>query len=738
MIYIDRQSVKKPAILDSERMKQEFEKLKAFYDINNIKSDFKRYKFSRITDQKEVMDALEHLFNGKCAYCEDPIKSTSKGDNDLYRPKDGSMNIDGSFDPDHYWWLAYEWLNMYLSCSACNRRYKRNNFPVEGNRAAVMGDLSVEKPLLLDPCNPNDFLEQHIGYEKEEAIGFTKRGQQTIKILGLNRSALRRQRRQELRNLAKLIAQYNEVKSLPNFDTSNSIALIKDHTGLSSPFLDCKWGNYKSQLLEVYGNEIPEYLPFYGEQEPSRESNTGSAKKKQKSRKSYSLDKMGDEGKSTYFGQSRWITKVKISNFKIIEDLELSFAENESEEIIEPWMALLGENGTGKSTILQAIALTLAGQERLDKLDLKASAFVNRNSDVTSGWVKMYLNDRTRPITLNFDKSTNLFTVTPKAPQLIVRAYGATRLFSKSLDNLHSKDFTFLENLFNPLKLLLNGNKWLTEKIKDNELFQEITKSLADLLSLDDDQYFYPDQDEEGNQIVCLKLYANKEGISLDELSAGYKAILALALDIMMGFGKVWPSIFNAQGIVLVDEIGVHLHPRWKMRIISALRKTFPGINFIIATHEPLCLRGLEEGEVILIRLDENKEIEIVTDLPSPKSMQVGQLLTSIFGLYTTLDPEMERKFTEFNELQSLRKHTEIQEERLEGLKLELKDHLIEDSLTGKLRPNTLLGETMDEAIAFKAVEKEYAKDDERSLKKELESLSADELDEIKSLWTNN
>ena len=50
---------------------------------------------------------------------------------------------------------------------------------------------------------------------------------------------------------------------------------------------------------------------------------------------------------------------------------------------------------------------------------------------------------------------------------------------------------------------------------------------------------------------------------------------------------------------MLLDEIDTHLHPTWKMQIVRGLRQMMPAMQFITPTHEPLCLRGLEEGEVV-------------------------------------------------------------------------------------------------------------------------------------------
>ena len=114
---------------------------------------------------------------------------------------------------------------------------------------------------------------------------------------------------------------------------------------------------------------------------------------------------------------------------------------------------------------------------------------------------------------------------------------------------------------------------------------------LKDLLALDKDDEFVP---EDG----CVKLVTKKSKVPLGDLSDGYQSAIALAVDILEMFYKLLKKDYeevkfvDAEGIVLLDEIGAHLHPRWKMRIVSSFRKALPGVQFIVTTHQPLCLRG--------------------------------------------------------------------------------------------------------------------------------------------------
>lgn len=87
-------------------------------------------------------------------------------------------------------------------------------------------------------------------------------------------------------------------------------------------------------------------------------------------------------------------------------------------------------------------------------------------------------------------------------------------------------------------------------------------------------------------------------------------------------------SLAFSRAVVLIDEIEAHLHPRWKMRIVTALREALPNVTFIMTTHDPLCLRGLRAGEVMVFRRIESRApdslpvvVEQLEDLPDVGSL---------------------------------------------------------------------------------------------------------------------
>jgi hypothetical protein len=122
-----------------------------------------------------------------------------------------------------------------------------------------------------------------------------------------------------------------------------------------------------------------------------------------------------------------------------------------------------------------------------------------------------------------------------------------------------------------------------------------------------------------------------------------------LAVDIIATLSSENITYDLAEGVILIDEIETHLHPRWKMQVVERLRNAFPKLQFIVSTHEPLCLRGLQKNEAVVLRLGDADEVVAVTDLPDPSKLRIDQILTSeFFGLKRTKDVKTERLFEDY------------------------------------------------------------------------------------------
>ena len=93
------------------------------------------------------------------------------------------------------------------------------------------------------------------------------------------------------------------------------------------------------------------------------------------------------------------------------------------------------------------------------------------------------------------------------------------------------------------------------------------------------------------------------------------------------------------EGLVLIDELDLHLHPAWQVGLISALKRTLPRMQFVVTTHSPMLLSGLEHDEIIVLDQDpETGDIVKRTYEQSPKLQTSGGLLERYFGV-DELDP---------------------------------------------------------------------------------------------------
>ena len=191
----------------------------------------------------DVKATLRQAQHDKCAFCESKITHIGYGDIEHFRPKGAVRQRET--DPlqyPGYYWLAYEWNNLFLSCQLCNQRFKGNCFPLHNPKHRVRshrGNLSKESPLLIDPTG---LPESYLTFVREVTISKNKSaiGIATIEVLGLNRDELLNRRRDRrnvllaLRDTQSLLAQFAAIN--PSVEIQNR--LRKNQTLLDAAITD--------------------------------------------------------------------------------------------------------------------------------------------------------------------------------------------------------------------------------------------------------------------------------------------------------------------------------------------------------------------------------------------------------------------------------------------------------------------------------------------------------------------
>ena len=639
-----------------------------------------------------IATPLLQLFHSKCAFCETPVPrpietedfassilidrgdplSSSFSEVHHFRPKINAMNLQGVISPNHYWWLAYEWSNLYLSCGECSSQ-KGTRFPIQAaSRAAPESPikaLAKERPLLLDPCA--DQPEEHLVFlPNGNVVSETVQGVTTIDVFGLNRTQLVRKRSTIYEQLE--FAYASKIVELGRDGIRNDKSLrheLSENLLPHQPYTALRRQFIKQWLHEIGSSDWTEFLASASKKRKlvsakQREVTSGKFAKRTKGHATYSVEKR--KQREVYYSGAKRIEQIEIRNFKAIEHLVLKISPGQFER--EPWMMLIGENGCGKSSILQGVGLALMGERHSNELGLDARRYVRAKARNGKGFVKVWLTNIPDPIELSFSRKSRRFSVVPKEPKVLLLGYGATRLLPHHTAETASRaKYIRIKNLFVPTAPLNDAETWLsnTKKVTRNS-FLTVERALQELLMLQPNARF-----SRTRGVVKVKTVDGP--VTLHDLSDGFQSVVAMCVDIMISMVERWKDMQVAEGIVLLDEIEGHLHPSWKIEIVERLRRCFPRVTFLATTHDPLCLKGLNDSEIVVLRRDESNRVRISTEVPEIEDLRADQILTSphLFGLRSTIG-KTPQAIDRYSELMKKRKKSEQDELEIEQLRLQL------------------------------------------------------------------
>ena len=132
--------------------------------------------------------------------------------------------------------------------------------------------------------------------------------------------------------------------------------------------------------------------------------------------------------------------------------------------------------------------------------------------------------------------------------------------------------------------------------------------------------------------------------IPFQSLSDGYRSFLGWVVDLLYHLQYVCPetqSLRTVRGVVLVDEVDLHLHPKWQMTVIATLAKVLPKLQFVFTSHSPLVAGSLERTNIVRLKLgSRNRSSTSRIDI-SVHGLDADQILVSdLFGLESTRAPE--------------------------------------------------------------------------------------------------
>lgn len=391
-----------------------------------------------------------------------------------------------------------------------------------------------------------------------------------------------------------------------------------------------------------------------------------------------------------------FLRKLILQNVRSIEQLEIPFTDLEGGT--RKWTLLLGENGCGKSTVLRSISLLLAGSEALPELLGNPDTWIRLGrKDCTFHADLVTADNEERSVDFKLRRGIGLkevFAENKEALDLLDRAiahsarnyftigYGVSRRLSAENTHFSSSErfrhprAQSVATMFSPDATLNPLESWamdLDYRRKDEGL-KIIKSALADLLP----NVTFQNIDKEHKQLM----FKTPDGlIPLSQLSDGYQNVAAWCGDLLYRITSIFADHkrpFHARGLLLIDELDLHLHPLWKRQLVDFLTEKLPNFQIIATTHSALTVHQAGEGELFMLRRDSPQSAPTLQQYEgAPRNLMLHQLLLSpIFGLTTVDSKPVEQMRKEYKSLQSKsgKKKTSTEKKRLSALRQELQD----------------------------------------------------------------
>jgi predicted ATP-binding protein involved in virulence len=392
------------------------------------------------------------------------------------------------------------------------------------------------------------------------------------------------------------------------------------------------------------------------------------------------------------------INNIHIENFKGIEIKDFQFNKQ--------FNVLIGENGVGKSSVLDAISVGLStflmnttasfgpsGKSSRPLFPNEIRKVIVSEDNIESTAVVL---NGTFCIDAVNDCITWKREQAKGAKTLTVKDASALKLYGKNaLDKIELNENLPLIAYHTTGRLWGQINERIKESNKDKKIVYEKIGSRLDgyyacldprsieqkflnwfktyedsILKFDKEKDLYnafknaitsmvPDwQDIHFHWGLDDLLGKDKEGVwtPLRNFSDGYKAIISITADIAYRAIKLNPhlgerAVLDTEGIVLIDEIDMHLHPKWQRHIVDDLKRTFPKIQFIVTTHSPFIVQSLNADEVInlegnqlsenpnVMSFEENALFMGVSDNNSDKFERKEKLASEYLSMLDTKNP---------------------------------------------------------------------------------------------------
>lgn len=370
------------------------------------------------------------------------------------------------------------------------------------------------------------------------------------------------------------------------------------------------------------------------------------------------------------------ITRLNLTNYRGVHSLSLDFQERLN--------VFFGVNGAGKSTIIDAVAIMLSWAVSRIRYSGASSGRPIQETDVTNGKssssVQLDCIEGDQPIEWRLSKSRKGHGAPEDRSNLAELnefTKGLQGQFSEKAENLNLPLFVYYpvnravldiplrireKHSFKPITVyddaLTSGANFRTffEWFREREDLENENRGYRQPTLFDNQhdtsfpdpqleavrralQLFLPEFENLRVRRNPLRMEVEKNGklLTVNQLSDGEKCLIAMVGDLARRMAIANPERsdpLEGEGIILIDEIDLHLHPKWQRMIVPRLLEVFPKCQFIISTHSPNVITHVQPDSLYLLKQTDSG---IVAERPAESyGKNVDRILEDLMGLETT------------------------------------------------------------------------------------------------------
>ncbi|MBK8254539.1 MAG: AAA family ATPase [Polyangiaceae bacterium] len=376
---------------------------------------------------------------------------------------------------------------------------------------------------------------------------------------------------------------------------------------------------------------------------------------------------------------------LKVKHLRVLGDVSFNFEVPTQGK--GQWIVLLGENGVGKTTLLRSLTLALRNlsDPRIWPKGVFATPWRGLHG---SGEAKIAVavEGHAEQVTTIRANGTESFAQTPvqDRPRLFpVFAYGCRRgsalSGARTTPELGEDDGPEIATLFDEGADLVQASSWLVHWHSDSVdreraklIFDAIREGLRRLLDLD--------SLEVKRQEVWVSGDAVGQSVPFNALSDGYVTTAGWFVDLLARWialadqnnAEIDENFMSRMtGLVLLDEIDLHIHPRWQVDVIGRVRQLLPKMSFVVTTHNPLTLVGARPGEIWRLFREDGK-VCVESGTEAPLLLTGGQIYRRYFGMRDIYPNDLGRKLHRYGFLAGYAMRSDDEQREMEALRKEL------------------------------------------------------------------